>query len=705
MKNLSKKTSIILWTIISVALAFGYTAVCDKLNVYNNSMYIIRTICTFGIIDFIGLHFIIGFKNLWDYIIDKRYVIALILLVLFSVLGVSGSSMGAITNWVLEPEADNTVLGTYRFIRSDEYAVDTLLSASQIKNGFNRLSNFIGTGNVDLFFTIYVPIKTILSLFRIYNIGYIIPNFNFAYSFAGNFKLIASLLITYEFFQVITDKKKYLSLAGTILVIGSSFVAWWFREAIEIIAYGELAIIALNQYMLVKDKKKKIAWISCLTYSIISYALILYPAWQISFGYVFLALAIWIIIKNRKDFKFEKIDIVGIICSALVIVAVAVYTAITSSEAIRVIMNTSYPGGRFETGGGGIKFLFEYLYSFMLPFIQNVDTMEFAGMMSFFPIPIILGIIYLYKTEKHIDFILPMLVVLVLESVWVMSGFPKIIAGCTLLYMVPVERCATAVALGSIYLIMYMFANVEEKFVKQAHSVYIVLGLLVLLFFIEVPTILNTRLNLNIFAMVEAWFGFLLFNIGESKYNKTFLSTVVILTLISSIFVNPITYGTAPITDTEFAKYVQSEVEKDADKIWLTEEMDMVVSNYLVAQGAKTINCTQTYPNEEFWKKILEDKTEEYREIWNRYAHIRVYIVEDGESYVELIANDRINLYLTTAKIRELNVNYIVSYKDLEEVWKNGISIKKIYAKKNTRDYINIEGQEVSGLYVYEIVN
>ena len=257
MKEINKKNSVIIWTIISIILAIIYTIVCKKFQVYQNSLYIERTICVFGVIEFIGLHIVIGFKNLWDFIIEKRYIIALVCLLSFTFLGINGSSMGAITNWILEPNKNNTVLGTYRFIRSDEYAVDTLFTASQLKNGFGQFSNYSGYLNTDMFVNIYVPIKSILSLFRIYNIGYLIPNFSMAYSFVGNFKLIASILITYEFFCMITNKKKYLSVIGTVLVIFSSFVNWWFRETIDIIALGELGLIALDKYMLSITPKRK----------------------------------------------------------------------------------------------------------------------------------------------------------------------------------------------------------------------------------------------------------------------------------------------------------------------------------------------------------------------------------------------------------------------------------------------------------------
>ena len=101
-------------------------------------------------------------KKIIDVVLEKRY------LVLFTVFGLHCSSMGAVTSWVLEPEKTNSFFGICRGIRSDEYAVDTMFATSQYKNGFNQNTELIANGNKDLFLTIYVPVKSILSLFRIH---------------------------------------------------------------------------------------------------------------------------------------------------------------------------------------------------------------------------------------------------------------------------------------------------------------------------------------------------------------------------------------------------------------------------------------------------------------------------------------------------------------------------------------------------------
>ena len=140
--------------------------------------------------------------------------------------------------------------------------------------------------------------------------------------------------------------------------------------------------------MLSKERKPKLLWSACLAYSIISYIFVFYPAWQISFGYVFLSLAVWVMIKNRKEYQFEKIDIaywVGIIIFVLVFV---LGFFVNAREAIQTIMHTAYPGARNETGGKGIRYLFSYLYSYQLPFMksQEFDTMQYASFLSVFPL-------------------------------------------------------------------------------------------------------------------------------------------------------------------------------------------------------------------------------------------------------------------------------------------------------------------------------
>lgn len=133
MKELSKKNLCIIWAIVSILLGVIYEVVCSKMQVYPK-FSIDRIFIVFLIAMFAGMHIIFGIKKLYNFIIEKRYIIAGICLVVFTVLGYTGSSIGALSSWILEDDANNTILGTYRFIRSDEYGIEALMSASQKTN-------------------------------------------------------------------------------------------------------------------------------------------------------------------------------------------------------------------------------------------------------------------------------------------------------------------------------------------------------------------------------------------------------------------------------------------------------------------------------------------------------------------------------------------------------------------------------------------
>lgn len=703
MKEMSKKTSCLIWGIISIFFGIGYEFICQKLEVYKNfsgdRIFIIAMITLF-----VGLHVIFGFKKLYNFIIEKRYIIAGIALIVLTILGYTGSSIGTLSQWIVEPEKDNTLLGSYRFIRSDEYGVESLISANQKNNGMKINSDYLRATNTNNIISVHVPIKDLaISLARPYNIGYFFLNFDMAFSLAWNIKFIALLLVTFEMFQIITNNKKYMSLIGTILIAFSSVISWWYGVILEIIIFGELALICIDKFMQTQKSCTKLGWSVLFAYSMVAYVGTLYPAWIISFGYVFLALGIWIIIKNIKEYKFSKIDL---LCIVLIIGIFAVFLTrfyVLLEEALQIILNTSYPGDRNERGGGGIKYLFSYVYNFLLPFVETEDNMSYASMLSIFPVPIVMGLIYIYKKEKHTSFIFPMLTALILESVWCMVGFPSFLGKISLMNLVSVERCAIAVALGCIYLYMYMISNIEEKYITLINAMRITLVLLVVFAVVDKPAIFQVSKNyIYIFTIIVTLFYFLILNSTDKKYRFIFLSCVIILNLLSSIFVNPITKGTGIINETNFAKAIQNENLIDSDAVWITENMDMIVSNYLVANGAKTLNSTNTYPNEEFWKIILEDKCEENREIWNRYAHVRIRLTDEDTS-INLKAQDKIIVNLNYDKLSQLNVKYIVSYKDENELENGKIKLNKVYENKPTEE-VYIESNLINGIYIYEIV-
>ena len=309
-----------------------------------NIISIPRFITVWGILGFIGLHFVIGFKKLYTIIVENRFKISIVMIAISTIIGYLQSNSG-IQEWLL-----NT--------------------------------------------------STTLSLW-------------------WNIKFYGLLLVTYELFKIITDESQGMSIVGTIVVVFSGAVQWNFNK-IDSLIWGELIVVLLNKLLNQENSKNKTLYIFGIMISIVAYAFT-FTGYAISFGYVFFALTIWILIKNRNDIKNNSVLLVGV-------------TAI--SIACAVILRIKIPfnyNDVIEPEARGLSILYSYLYNILLPFNNlGEETALFGSFLSAFPIPMLIALYYMYKNDNHIEFLLPIVIISVLETVFCMSGLPDVINKITL---------------------------------------------------------------------------------------------------------------------------------------------------------------------------------------------------------------------------------------------------------------------------------
>ena len=89
-----------------------------------------------------------------------------------------------------------------------------------------------------------------------------------------------------------------------------------------------------------------------------------------------------------------------------------------------------------------------------------------------------------------------------------------------------------------------------------------------------------------------------------------------------------------------------------------------VEGNFVAMNGAPTLNSTNTYCNSDIWSKI--DPTGQYEEIYNRYAHISVNLVNDIPTTVQLMQTDLIQLSLNVHDLDEFGIKYIFTPRAIE---------------------------------------
>ena len=146
------------------------------------------------------------------------------------------------------------------------------------------------------------------------------------------------------------------------------------------------------------------------------------------------------------------------------------------------------------------------------------------------------------------------------------------------------------------------------------------------------------------------------------KKDKLFAIFMIIIMCISGLLVNPIRVGVDVIYEADISKAIQEIAKNDKDANWIYEGNGY--PNILIANGAKTINSTNVYPKLETWYKI--DKEKKYEDIYNRYAHISIYLQDTKETSFELSSPDSFIISLNENDLITLEIKYVLTKNNLK---------------------------------------
>ncbi len=650
---------------------------------------------------FIGIHFVFKLSKMYELIHNHRYKIACAFLLFVMVFKYSGSSIVNFHVWngLIQPHNDSTryhtLLGNTRPIRTDEWATSTtyILSQSKAQNPFSYFNNVLRGTDTDMFTVANAPVADILMLGRPFQIGFLLFGNDVGLSFYWYARLTAMLLGSYELCLILTKKNRKVSLCGMLVITFSSAVQWWY--CMDTLLWGQIAIVLINKFMNTDKKRNKYLCALGILIAGLSYVFVFYPAWQVSFGYVFLALVIWILIKNIKygNYRFNKHDIAVIVATVIALVLLLGRWYILSKDTLVAEMSTDYPGERCEIGGGA-RNLYAYFYDIFLPKYDFPNPCEVSSMLSFFPIPMILGLIYVLRNKKDLHFWIPMLIVGGFLSIWCIYGFPEILAKITKMSMTTAGRVSIPLGTVCIYMLIYLMGNFEkeDKLINKKLT-YVLTVLFTVFVSYKAKSTLDFNPNyLDNFKMLVALeiFGATIFgilNINNEKIKNYCIYGLIIVALMSGLTVNPVIRTTDIFYTKPVAIKMQEIKEVEPEAIWAVHEDGWYINDYAVANGIRTINSTGVYPNLELFETILGDKAEENRITYNRYAHIN-FKVTDEESEVELLYADNVAIRLNYKDLEKLNIKYILSKEDFNE--------------KSFKDEFE-EVYNEDGMYIYKV--
>ena len=677
--------------IVAIAIEIGF------FRTTYSSMAIDRTFIVTSALFFVSMHFIIPLKTMYEFIYKKRYMLSIIFLLLVVILGYSGSSINMYDVYIPSEEKVRTeVIGKSRAIRSDEWAVNTPLSLSQnmYDNGkkLPYTSTILRGTDTDMYTVIHAPVIDILTIGKPFTIGYLLGN-NVGLSLWWYGRLIALMLVSFEFCMIITKKKKLVSLCGMLMISFAPAVQWWYSNFLpDLLIFAQLALVMINKFLETDKLKTKIA--SAIGFGIagVSFIFTFYLAWIIPFLYVYFAIFVWMIWQHRKKYKINKRDIIIIAITILAMGLLGIRYYLLSSETLNAVMNTSYPGKRFEIGGDGIVNIFGYVFNIFTPYKEALNPSEMSTMISFYPIPVIVAVIYMIRNKKGYSFIIPLTLVSILFTIWTFVETNELFAKITLLYMVKAKRITVVLGLIQSYLMIYLLGHInkDDKILKENIAKILAFAFTVVILSISIKQIpegyAGPVLGFVAGAIVLVAF-YLLFNLKEENKNKL-IALLIFVSIVGGVTVNPIIKGTDIIYKKPIAQEVQKIVKEDKEALWIVDNYGFPIPNYITANGARTINSTNYYPNTEMIKTLIGEKMEdeEIKEIYNRYAHITINIVKE-ETKLELMGADHYKINLNCNQVKDLNAKYILSSRDLTEFSNNNIKFEKIYSENGFNIY------------------
>lgn len=683
--------------ILSIFIMYAALLACIKISpVIDFSIDIMFFATLF--IAYVALHFFLNVKELYNNMFKYRYWIAGILFAILVVGGYHGSSMGMWNNYVdpnVSIKNSTPIIGISRGIRSDEWLVGTPYILSQFSDSvnFSGSNDLINAKETDVTFYPRLVQKNYTIVLTPSNLGYLfLPN-EMGFSFSWYFNYFAIFLVTIELFMIITKKNKLYSVLGAFLITFAPAVMWWNYCAVQL--YGETALLII--YSFFKNKK---VWIKAILALLLGwmaacYILTMYPAWQLPYGYFFLIIFIWMIFENKKDIRWRDslyLIITGVVCALLVL---PLYFG--ASEVYEAISNTVYPGDRASYGGGNWYFIFDYIGNIFLPYSNTVgNASELSQYISFYPLPLFMGLYYIYKNKrekkKNDVFLILTSILSILLTLWCFFPLPKILSKITLMTMSTPGRAQLVLGYISIFMMIYILNKYETSTkIKQKMQEKKILSLMSFMIFgmvllfsnktMLVDSLNNVNVYTNIISVVVFSPLFYFIALNNKKTNRLIFSALIFLSLLSTLCINPISKGLSVFYDKPFAKEIQKLVRKNNDSIFLVVNSGVVIPNYVLVNGAKVINSTNFVPNLDLWNKL--DEENKFNFIYNRYSHVAVELINNDTNF-ELIQDDLIKVNLNYDDICIAKANYLVSSVELAK--KNGYYYE-IYHKNNMYIY------------------
>lgn len=639
-----------------------------------------------------------------DFVYSYRYLIVLGLFILGVFFELTFSSIGMWGSYLNSMDHDNVWFGVSRAIRSDEFATSTAWTFSQLTDPGQFLPYFndvVRGEATDMYILLNQPVFDLAILFKPAHWGYLFLGLDKGFSYHWLFRVVFLVMTLFEFFMIVLNKRRGLALSATLLVAFGPAVQWWSLGGSDIMSMGALAVIIVYHYLKTANYGYRILLAVALGWCATAYALVLYPAWQVPYLFIFVGVAIYLLFDKLPTAIFNWKKDLPILSLAVIVVALGlVYIVSKSWEAIQLTMNTAYPGARQSAGGGEFYFSMAtgYPFSAWYPIFGLSDERGMNVFYDFFPLGIIGAIVAWIRQKDKLSVFL--LFLNAFFMVYMIVGIPNSLAKVTLMSFTMTQRLVPVFSFINIILLFRALAvsdwNLSQR-TRRIMALTLSIGIMIFALYSTQAYVMAVLAPLTANPLILATLKVLV--IGSTAVllylaivtllavnEKAIVKMIALIAFLSGVMVNPLRSGTDVILKSELVTEIKA--IDDADEgLWIVDGLGYPMTNVPLFAGAPTLNSTNAYPNLDLWRSL--DPSGQYEEIYNRYAHVMVELVDKEEPTFELIQPDVFKLALPISLVDDLGISYIMTNRNLSSLNHEGLNF--------------VLREEANQIFIYEV--
>lgn len=611
-------------------------------------------------------------------------VILLLILLFMTSLQISGTSVGIYHEYFYGKDAKDPDLlfGKPQPIRSDEWLVNTQMILAQEQNNNQRINHtFNGDKDMSVFFDI--PYVEWSALFKPQNFSFFVLPMENAFAFKWWFILFALMMAVYFFCLRLLPNKIWLAIAFSLTLAYSPYVFWWYLPGtIGCLAYG-LFILLVGMSLLDRRKltffKKSLSTRASvviktlmLIYLLVSFALLLYPPFQIPIALAVFFFMLGYFLKRFVG-KPKKTMLYALTPFAVAIISTGALCGayiIDRAEIIETINNTAYPGKRVVTSGGydAKKLLVPYLQPQLQREgrssgygINQSESSSFILLPIFFIIPSIALLMWLYVKQKKFEWVLSSIIVcnlLFLAYLFIPNIDP--LTHLFLLHLVPHDRVMIGFGFLAIILLIYMIKVASDAKLIMSKKILGSIVIYSLIFYCLMiwtgfetiklyPDFISSKKLVLLLASV-LMIGFVLLLANRPRAGMTIIA---LFSLASVLYIHPLYRGLGVIYNNDVTKTIKD--VSDSSSVWAAAQ-DIYIENFPQISGRAAITGVASYPNNSFWKANTDLKDDK---IYNRYAH--VFLSSNDSAPLVLVAPDLFAVSASCTRKVSQKIDYIIS--------------------------------------------